>query len=126
MPNFFCYDGFLSIIQMCCFRLLHETISLQFGYKDSANRRQCTICKDKNCKLQPYLTFIFTQISQKREVKEVKEVKEEVSLSEAKKRRMSKPRKLPKGSEKTIVFNFFNFFNFLNFLNFLELSTCES
>ena len=30
---------------------------------------------------------------------------------------MSKPRKLPKGSEKTIVFNFFNFFNFLNFLN---------
>ena len=27
---------------------------------------------------------------------------------------MSKPRKLPKGSEKTIVFNFFNFFNFLN------------
>ena len=45
---------------------------------------------------------------------------------------MSKPRKLPKGSEKTIVFNFFNFFNFLNFLNFfnflnfLELSTCEN
>ena len=36
---------------------------------------------------------------------------------------MSKPRKLPKGSEKTIVFNFFNFFNFLNFL---ELSTCET
>ena len=35
---------------------------------------------------------------------------------------MSKPRKLQKGSEKTIVFNFFNF---LNFLNFLELSTCE-
>ena len=33
---------------------------------------------------------------------------------------MSKPRKLPKGSEKTIVFNFFNF------LNFLELSTCET
>ena len=31
---------------------------------------------------------------------------------------MSKPRKLPKGSEKTIVFNFFNFFNFLNFFNF--------
>ena len=30
---------------------------------------------------------------------------------------MSKPRKLPKGSEKTIVFNFFNFFNFINFLN---------
>ena len=27
---------------------------------------------------------------------------------------MSKPRKLPKGSEKTIVFNFFNFLNFLN------------
>ena len=27
---------------------------------------------------------------------------------------MSKPRKLPKGSKKTIVFNFFNFFNFLN------------
>ena len=25
---------------------------------------------------------------------------------------MSKPRKLPKGSEKTIVFNFFNFLNF--------------
>ncbi len=25
---------------MCCFRLLHETISLQFGYKDSANREQ--------------------------------------------------------------------------------------
>ena len=25
---------------------------------------------------------------------------------------MSKPRKLTKGSEKTIVFNFFNFFNF--------------
>ena len=36
---------------------------------------------------------------------------------------MSKPRKLTKGSEKTIVFNFFNFFNFLNFL---ELSTCET
>ena len=36
---------------------------------------------------------------------------------------MSKARKLPKGSEKTIVFNFFNF---LNFLNFLELSTCET
>ena len=33
---------------------------------------------------------------------------------------MSKPRKLPKGSEKTIVFNFFNFFNFL------ELSTYET
>ena len=33
---------------------------------------------------------------------------------------MSKPRKLPKGSEKTIVFNFFNF------LNFLELSICET
>ena len=33
---------------------------------------------------------------------------------------MSKPRELPKGSEKTIVFNFFNFFNFLNFLNFLN------
>ena len=30
---------------------------------------------------------------------------------------MSKPRKRPKGSEKTIVFNFFNFLNFLNFLN---------
>ena len=29
---------------------------------------------------------------------------------------MSKPRKLPKGSEKTIVFNFLNFFNFLNSL----------
>ena len=28
---------------------------------------------------------------------------------------MSKPRELPKGSEKTIVFNFFNFLNFLNF-----------
>ena len=39
---------------------------------------------------------------------------------------MSKPRKLPKGSEKTIVFNFLNFFNFFNFLNFLELSTCET
>ena len=36
---------------------------------------------------------------------------------------MSKPRKLPKGSEKTIVFNFFNFFNFLNLL---ELSICET
>ena len=33
---------------------------------------------------------------------------------------MSKPRELPKGREKTIVFNFFNFFNFLNFLNFLN------
>ena len=33
---------------------------------------------------------------------------------------MSKPRELPKGSEKTIVFNFFNFFNFLNFLNFFN------
>ena len=33
---------------------------------------------------------------------------------------MSKPRKLPKGNEKTIVFNFFNF------LNFLELSTYET
>ena len=32
---------------------------------------------------------------------------------------MSKPRELPKGSEKTIVFNFLNFFNFFNFLNFL-------
>ena len=42
---------------------------------------------------------------------------------------MSKPRKLPKGNEKTIVFNFFNFlnfFNFFNFLNFLELSTYET
>ena len=36
---------------------------------------------------------------------------------------MSKPRKLPKGSAKTIVFNFFNFFNFLNFL---ELNTYET
>ena len=36
---------------------------------------------------------------------------------------MSKTRKLPKGSEKTIIFNFFNFFNFINFL---ELSTCET
>ena len=33
---------------------------------------------------------------------------------------MSKPRELPNGSEKTIVFNFLNF---INFLNFLELST---
>ena len=24
---------------MCCFRLLYETISLQFGYKDSAKNR---------------------------------------------------------------------------------------
>ena len=39
---------------------------------------------------------------------------------------MSKPRELPKGSEKTIVFNFLNFFNFFNFLNFLELSTYET
>ena len=29
---------------------------------------------------------------------------------------MCKPRKLPNGSEKTIVFNFLNFFNFFNFL----------
>ena len=29
---------------------------------------------------------------------------------------MFKPRKLPNGSEKTIVFNFLNFFNFFNFL----------
>ena len=36
---------------------------------------------------------------------------------------MSKPGELPKGSEKTIVFNFLNF---LNFFNFLELSTCET
>ena len=36
---------------------------------------------------------------------------------------MSKPRKLPKGSEKTIVFNFFNFLNFLNFFNFLNSLT---
>ena len=28
---------------------------------------------------------------------------------------MSKPRELPNGSEKTIVFNFFNFLNFFNF-----------
>ena len=33
---------------------------------------------------------------------------------------MSKPRKLPNESEKTIVFNFFNFFNFL------ELNTYET
>ena len=33
---------------------------------------------------------------------------------------MSKPKKLPKGNEKTIVFNFFNFLNFLNFLNFCK------
>ena len=32
---------------------------------------------------------------------------------------MCKPRKLPNGSEKTIVFNFLNFLNFFNFLNFL-------
>ena len=38
---------------------------------------------------------------------------------------MFKPRKLPNGSEKTIVFNFFNFLNFLNFLNFFGLSTSE-
>ena len=36
---------------------------------------------------------------------------------------MSKPRELPKGSEKTIVFNFFNFLNFLNFLNFFIIGT---
>ena len=36
---------------------------------------------------------------------------------------MSKPRELPYGSEKTIVFNFLNYFNFLNFL---ELSKCET
>ena len=36
---------------------------------------------------------------------------------------MSKPRELPKGSEKTIVFNFFNFLNFLNFFNFLNSLT---
>ena len=35
---------------------------------------------------------------------------------------MSKPRKLPKGCEKSIVFNFLNFFNFRNSL---ELSKCE-
>ena len=39
---------------------------------------------------------------------------------------MSKPRKLPKGSAKTIVFNFLNFLNFFNFLNFLELNTYET
>ena len=33
---------------------------------------------------------------------------------------MPKPRELPKGSEKTIVFNFLNFFSFLNFFNFLN------
>ena len=33
---------------------------------------------------------------------------------------MCKPRKLPNGSEKTIVFNFLNFFNFFNFLNFFN------
>ena len=32
---------------------------------------------------------------------------------------MSKPRELPNGSEKTIVFNFLNFLNFFNFHNFL-------
>ena len=31
---------------------------------------------------------------------------------------MSKPRELPNGSEKTIVFNFLNFLNFFNFHNF--------
>ena len=39
---------------------------------------------------------------------------------------MSKPRELPNGSEKTIVFNFLNFLNFFNFHNFIELSTCET
>ena len=34
---------------------------------------------------------------------------------------MSKPSKLPKGSEKTIVLNFFNFFNFFNFPFFASL-----
>ena len=33
---------------------------------------------------------------------------------------MSKPRKLPTRSEKTIVFNFLNFLNFLNFFNFFN------
>ena len=28
---------------MCCFVCCMTTISLQFGYKDSANRRQCKI-----------------------------------------------------------------------------------
>ena len=36
------------------------------------------------------------------------------------------PRKIPKRSEETIVFNFLNFLNFFNFLNFLELNTCET
>ena len=36
---------------------------------------------------------------------------------------MSKPRELPKGSEKTIVFNFFNFLNFFNFFNFFIIGT---
>ena len=86
---------------MCCFRLLHETISLQFEYKDSAKHRFSEekenelsflsvrfLFKSKTMQNKSPKTFIFTQLSQKREVKEVKEVKEEVSLSEAKKRRM--------------------------------------
>ncbi|MGM9733690.1 MAG: hypothetical protein ACI3YT_06180, partial [Prevotella sp.] len=28
------------------------------GGKDSANFAEYTICKDKNCKLQPYLTLV--------------------------------------------------------------------
>ena len=31
------------------------------------------------------------------------------------------PRKLPNGSEKTIVLNFLNFFNFFNFRNLIKL-----
>ena len=95
---------------MCCFRLLHETISLQFEYKDSANRRQCKI-------KVPKLLFLLN-FRRKGKLKKLKKLRKLRKL-----KTYVKAQKFPKGSEKTIVFNFFNFFNFLNFL---ELSICET
>ena len=99
---------------MCCFRLLHETISLQFGYKDSANRRQCTICKDKNCKLQPYLTFILLNFRRKGKLKKLKKLRKLKTIVFS----------LPFGSflGLTYVFNFLNFLNFFNFPFLRKLS----
>ena len=64
---------------MCCFRLLHKTISLQFGYKDSANRRQCKI-------KVPKLLFFLLRCSLS-----YQKIVQKIDL--AKKKRMSLPKK---------------------------------
>ena len=52
---------------MCCFVCCMTTISLQFGYKDSANRRQCKIKVPKLLFLLLRCSLSYQKIGMKRE-----------------------------------------------------------